>query len=584
MGKEKVVYLIPSELIVFDAVFNGAKEVCIAGVCTPQSRVGISNGVEHALLDRLASIGEMDQTGFLREFVQRMIRAGIVHPEGARIDTEVVGVLQILVPRDRISVHEIARRDTKRLTATDFETMQKCFTLWHPGVRLEKFVREVLKVPEPEVHKWACSLVRWGVAENVSGSKSPAAAQWMAVEKEFPMFHFAKGGDVASETTVPAPRPKATVKPKTAPAPKPVELISASTVYGLLAEVRAGLADDSADEKEKARVAHYNVNARVVDEAQRLSESMQKGEILDTSEYNRLVAERKRLAEIMNQPDNTPVIAAYDLVIKDLATRLTPRVKLVVPVIEETEGSVASVPAVKTAEVKLKSGRWRSKTGLSVMQLAIYSVMKTEKVGWLTMIEIHNLLLRFDGTVVRMLVACALYDEARRVDGMFEKREVEAGERATVAKVARGIRFVYRLTEKGQAAARKLLEKSLEEVEPTTQEKPKSVSRPVGKKRIRRRHAKKGGKLCFSERIAKNWAQAPDPLPTEVLPVGDVHALVTANDETFKQGAMSWGLSRRPDLFQKELIPVEPGHKFKHGESHYRYKLTPKALKLFGVK
>ena len=79
-------------------------------------------------------------------------------------------------------------------------------------------------------------------------------------------------------------------------------------------------------------------------------------------------------------------------------------------------------------------------------------------------------------------------------------------------------------------------------------------------------------------------ASAAVKASSKVLPVGDVHALVTANDETFKQGAMSWGLSRRPDLFQKELIPVEPGHKFKHGESHYRYKLTPKALKLFGVK
>jgi len=602
MGKEKVVYLIPSELIVFDAVFNGAKEVCIAGVCTPQSRVGISNGVEHALLDRLASIGEMDQTGFLREFVQRMIRAGIVHPEGARIDTEVVGVLQILVPRDRISVHEIARRDTKRLTATDFETMQKCFTLWHPGVRLEKFVREVLKVPEPEVHKWACSLVRWGVAENVSGSKSPAEAQWIAVEKNFPLFHFSAENQSAQKKSEPIPTPKP-VEPKSAPAPKPeIKLaeepkvrFSGAMVCAVLMSVCDKLTQVSVDEKEKAQVDLDLAEARIIEESKRVTEAMQKGEAIDTGEYNRLVVERKRLSEIMNHPDNSSLIVAYEMVIDDLIKgRIAPEsefgqvaTKVHVSVIpsEPVPPGPSPEPSFFGTAVKSAIGRWQSNTGLSVVQLAIYSVMKAGKLDWLTSVEIYNLLSKFDESVARVLLAGALYDEARGMDGLFEKRIVAPEERAAVAKVARGIKYVYRLTAKGRAAAKKLLEKPLAEEVPVAKETLNASSRPASKKRKSRRKARKKGWRCLSERIAKSWASAPSPLPSETLILRDVHAIITSNGESeIPSAAMAWGMSRRPDLFEKETIVFEAGHKAHRGESKFKYRLTSKALKMFGAK
>lgn len=569
-----VLYLTESEELAFGTVFAGAKEVEVDG--KPQLRVGLANGALIELLNALMMAGETNSEHFLREFVQRMIRAGILVQQGVRKDTEVVGVLQILILREQIVVHELKRRATKMLSAADYEIVKQCFECLRPGVHLQKFVRETLGVPEEKVHTWGCRIVDWGIAENIGKSKSATDAQWVAVAKEFGMFDFVvdnklgKGAPVESKSQE--------TKPAVQPEPKE---ITVADVVGFLVKLSGEIESLSKTEREKVEKFFEAINEKLTVEKDRVAKAMMRAEPVDTTEYNRLVTESERLKKRLALSDNTALTDAYAKVIVDLTQRFlkeNPVVKKQVvvppPAPKPVPKPVAESKPVEKKSLKPKAEFWRSQTGFSVLQLAMLAVAKSEKSDWLMVGEIYAMLAKLDKTAASVLLSGALYDETRRVDGSFEKREVTSAEKKAGG---RGTKYLYRLTAKGNAAAKKLTERSL------TQTPLASASKKP--KRARQRKIKNARKLCLSERIAKNWAESPSPFPDETLILKDVHALITANGEAgFPVKDMAWGMSRRLDLFQKELVPVEEGQKRTRGFSTYRYKLTPKALKRFGAK
>lgn len=601
---KKILYLTPGERLVLDAVFDGAKEVEVKGNGSGsalQLRVGLANGTLADLLTRIESVVTIDAGVFLTDVMTRLIRAGILVQHGTRKDTELVGVLQVLVPREEIVVHDIETRQTKKVPADEFSTLMKCFDLLRPGATLQKFIRETLKVPEEKVHAWACRLVPWGVAENVSTSKRTDAAEWLAVDKSFPLFNFVadkkpeeeKASAKAKPVAAPVQKPVAPKVEAVKPKPEPVvaiepRKISLAEAIVFLAGRREEIKSYAMSDRAMTVAEMEKIKNLLAEEKKRLAEAITNGVTFDNALYNSLVEKGRHLENLLARPDETELLKAYDAVVAELteafdkthAFAFSERSMAVKPkdaAPPATKPETAPKPVEKSAPAPKATGKWKSKFGLNCVHLAAAALVKQSVAGnWHLLSDIAATVRQFEwisnhplGTMMRR--------ECRVADGLFVKRDAKPEERK--GGVYARTQFVYKLTERGAADGAKFVDKL---GVPSAEPKKAVVEKKT--KRARRRKVK-NGKLCLSERIAKNWAGAPSPLPNETLVLKDVRALVTANGEAgFKDSEISWGMGRRPDLFQKALIPVEEGQKRKRGFSTYKYKLTPKALKRFGVK
>jgi len=505
----KLLYLTETERVILDEIFEQVKTVKVDGatVC----RIGLANGVMSALVAKLQDYG-VDED-FLCDFAVRLVGAGIFSKVGDRPDVSVGGVLQLQVRREEVDCNLIKERSIMKLDGCAFDRVGVALDNLKYVESLAEFISTALEVPSKHVHAWAGKLVDWGVVKNVAPGGQ--TARWIPVARGFEQHHFVRDEPVdtnAGKATKAASKPASTVagtsKPK--PEPKPVEVnkvqISGAMVCGILIGVCDRLTKVSADEKEKARGDLALAEARLNEESKRVTEAMQKGEAIDTDAYNRLVAERKKLAEIINRSDNSSLIAMYEVVINDLMTRFATVPEFVEVMTEKGQTALVSVvpssePSFFGAVVsKAKPTRplRRSKTGLSTLEIGIVSLSRARKGKdhWSKMAEIMTLARKVDQSIkdARIVNAFRYEVDGRKSGGAVERRQSNSGESG-----AQGKRFEYRLTETGRLAA-DVIEKRLADMKG---EVTVAVPRPARKKKGNRKGCARPEMRGVNSQLAK---------------------------------------------------------------------------------